>query len=113
MTDKNSDKVIALPDNLIGREDRQRLESFGGHEMARGRATRFHWDKDENGNPVFEIFRGGNKEKLVVRIGRHREKDEFFAEDSAGNTLVTGALDHVMAVLDKKLAHDHGENSPA
>lgn len=108
-----TDKVISLPNNPITPPDQEKLESFGGHEIARGRATRFTWNQDEGGDPVFDIYRGGANEKLAIRIGRHREKDEFYAQNGSGKSIVTGTLDHVMAVLDKNLARDHGEDSPA
>lgn len=104
-----TDKIIELPGNLIGLEDRKKLESYGGHEISHGRATRFHWGQDAHGDPVFEIYRGGAHEKLASRIGRHRTSDEFYAHTAAGVAIVSGTLDHVMAVLDKKLARDHGE----
>ena len=117
MTDKKSDKDVIknsgnighFPDSPISHEDEHRLESFGGHEMTHGRATLYHWDKDASGNPVFEIYRGAKNDELVTRIGRHRSEHEFFAEDSQGNEIVVGTLDHVMGVLDKKFAEEHGE----
>lgn len=101
--------IIRLPDNFIGKEDHERLESFGAHMIAHGRATRWHWDKDTDGDDVFEIYRGGADEVLIVRINRDREKDTFRAEDAAGHAIASGALDHVMAIVDQKLALDHGE----
>lgn len=112
MTDKKSDatqNIVNFPNNPISHEDEGRLESFGGHELSRGRATLYHWDTDKNGNVVFEIYRGSNQEELVVRIGRHSSEHEFFAEDADGTEIVVGTLDHVMGVLDKKFAEEHGE----
>lgn len=106
---ENTETVIVLPDNLIGLEDQESLESFGGHQISHGRATRFHWDEDENEDPVFEIYRGGKNEELVTRIHRNREDDEFEALDPEGKTLVKGSLDHVMAVLEKKFRKLHNE----
>ncbi|MFC7048342.1 hypothetical protein [Emcibacter nanhaiensis] len=102
--------IIKLPDNLISNDDRQKLESYGAHEIARGRATRFHWTESEQGDPLFEIYRGGAVEELVLQIGRHREQDEYYALDPSGQDLTSGSLDHVMAQLDRKLAWDHGES---
>ena len=104
-------EIIGLPENIIGKEDHEALESYGGHEISRGRATRFHWDKDEDGSPVFQIFRGGADEELVVTIRRDREKDEFQAITPQGKQIVSGTLEHVMAVLDEKLAREHGEET--
>lgn len=94
-----SGNVTRLADNLIGTADRESLESYGKHAIVHGWATRFAWD-EEDGDPRFDIFRGGANEELALRIGRHRERDEFFAQDSAGRQIVAGALDHVMAVMD-------------
>jgi len=103
-------RIIKLPENFIGKEDREKLESFGGHEISRGRATRWHWDKDKNGNDIYEIYRGGANEKLVVKIGRDREHDEFHVTTSNGKLLTSGTLDHVMNILDEYLAKLHGED---
>jgi hypothetical protein len=105
-------KVIELPDNLIGQDDQKFLEAFGGHEISHGRATRFHWQEDKAGNPSFEIYRGGENEVLVLCIHRDREKDLFEAVDATGDVIASGALDHVMAVLDKKLADEHKDYTP-
>jgi hypothetical protein len=101
--------IIHLPGNIIGREDRDRLESFGGHTIARGRATRWRWDKDADGDEVFEIYRGGKDEVLVVRISRDRERDAFWARDILGGSVVSGTLEHVLAKLEVHLARLHGE----
>jgi len=103
-------RIIKLPENFIGKEDREKLESFGGHEISRGRATRWHWDKDTNGDDIYEIYRGGANEKLVVKIGRDREHDEFHVTTSNGKLLTSGTLDHVMNILDEYLAKLHGED---
>lgn len=97
-----TDDVIRLADNLIGLADRKSLESYGAHVITHGWATRFGWGA-EDGDPRFDIFRGGAKEHLALRIGRHRSTDEFFAVDTGGQIVVSGALDHVMAELDNWL----------
>lgn len=104
--------IIHLPDNLISRDDRQALESFGAHSIALGRATRFHWAKDRHGNDIFEIYRGGALERLTVRINRDRERDIFCARDAVGHTLINGTLDHVLARLEYHLAELHDEHPP-
>lgn len=106
-------EIINLPENIIGKEDHERLESFGAHEISHGRATRFHWDKNESHDPVFELYRGGPKEELAVRIHRDMAQDLFVAEDKNGETIVTGSLDHVMAVLDKRFTREHDTDNPA
>ena len=106
-------EISKLPENLIGKEDQARLESYGGHELALGRATRFHWARNEQGSPLFEIYRGGQEESLAVRIGRDRNRDEFWAEDPIGKLIVSGTLEHVMATLDKMLAREHDRGEPA
>ena len=49
-------EIIKLPENFIGKEDREKMESFGGHEISHGRATRWHWGEDADGDDVFEIL---------------------------------------------------------
>lgn len=101
--------IIHLPDNFIGKDDRERLEAFGGHVIAHGRATRFHWARDGAGDDAFEIYRGGAHEELVLRIQRDRQQDTYYATDPQGETLSRGSLEHVMADLDRRLAQAHGE----
>ncbi|MGA9573939.1 MAG: hypothetical protein WBS20_08340 [Lysobacterales bacterium] len=101
-------KTIKLPDNLIGKEDREKLESFGGHTIARGRATRWHWSEDAN-DDVFEIYRGGANEVLASRIRRDRKMDVFYAHDAVGNPIGSGELEHVMAALEQYFIRLHGE----
>ncbi len=88
--------------------DRERLESFGGHTIARGRATRWHWAQDSEGNSVFDIFRGGEHEVLAARIARNLKS--FHARDADGELIVSGSLDHVFAELDDYFARQHGES---
>ena len=104
-------KIINLPANFIGEKDRARLESFGGHTISHGRATRWHWDKDSAGDDVFEIYRGGKHETLAVRISRHRQEDAFFAHDNRGYLLASGILEHVFAELDAYFIRLHGETT--
>lgn len=102
-------KTYKFPDNVIGKEDRERLESFGGHTIAHGRATRWHWGKDENGGDVFEIYRGGADELLGARVCRDRDRDIFFAQDDLGQPIGSGELEHVMAELEQYFSCLHGE----
>jgi hypothetical protein len=102
-------KTIKLPDNFIGKEDREKLESFGGHTIAHGRATRWHWGKDADGDDVFVIFRGGKDEKLAASIQRDRKLDAFCAHDADGNTIGSGDLEHIMSELEDYFIRLHGE----
>ena len=102
-------KIIKLPANFIGKEDREKLESFGGHTIAHGRATRWHWDKDGDDNDVFEIFRGGTHEVVCVRINRDRESDAFHARDPAESLIASGTLEHVFTEVEKYLVRLYGD----
>lgn len=102
-------KIIQLADNIISKDDREELASFGGHTIAHGRATRWHWHKTDNGDAVFEIFRGGADEELAVCISRDRKTDAFYAHDASGNMVSAGELDHVMAELEQYFIQLHGE----
>jgi hypothetical protein len=102
-------KIIQLKDNPINRDDQHKLESFGGHTIARGRATRWHWTDDDTHEAVFEIFRGGSQEELIARVYRDREHDMFTASDQSGYSISAGSLDHVMAQLENYFISIHGE----
>ena len=95
-------QVIHLPDNFIGKADREKLESFGAHVIVRGRATRWHWAKDVGGGDIFEIYRAAPREGLMARIRRDRPRDLFRAEDASGGLIVAGTLEHLMAVLERQ-----------
>lgn len=90
---------------MIGQADQDRLESYGAHVIQHGWATRFSWC-EKDGDPRFDIFRGGADESRAARVGRHRTRHEFFAEDRAGQEIARGVLDHVMAELDAYLKQD-------
>jgi len=102
-------EIIQLPGNLIGKEDREKLESFAGHTIAHGRATRWHWGTDAHGNDVLEIYRGGAEEELAARLGRDRQRDAFRARDASGGLIAAGALEQVFAELEVYFARLHGE----
>lgn len=102
-------EIINLAENIISKKNREQLESFGGHTIAHGRATRWHWHKAANGDVIFEIFRGGTDEVLAVCINRDRKTDAFYANDALGNMVASGELDHVMAELEKYFIQLHGE----
>jgi len=102
-------RIIKLPDNFIGKEDREKLESFAGHTIAHGRATRWHWGRNAAGDDNFEIHTGGADDRLAVKISRDREQDAFCAQDTAGVTIASGTLDHVFAELEVFFIRMHGE----
>lgn len=102
-------EIIHLPRNIVSREDRNRLESFGGHTIAHGRATRWHWGRNANGDDVFEIYHGGKDEVLAVRVNRYRKPGVYCARDIFGETIASGVLEHVLAELDVYFARLHGE----
>jgi hypothetical protein len=102
-------KIIRLPGNFIGVEDREKLESFGGHTIAHGRATRWDWSDDDDGDDVFEIYTGGAVNNLTACIKRDRERDRYIARDAAGQKIAAGALEHVFTELDRYFARLHGE----
>ncbi|HEX5419584.1 MAG TPA: hypothetical protein VFY39_06270 [Gammaproteobacteria bacterium] len=104
--------IVNLPENFIGKDDEQRLESFGAHLIAHGRATRWHWNREHGIDVAFEILAGGTKEHLVVSIVRDRKRDRFVAKDARGAVVGKGALDRVMAAVDR-LAGMHQGNQPA
>jgi len=102
-------EIINLAENIISKKNRRQLESFGGHTIAHGRATRWHWGKAPNGDEVFEILRGGADEKLAVCINRDRKTDAYYAHDDRGNMVASGELEHVMAELERYFVQLHGE----
>lgn len=102
-------RTIELPDNLIGKEDRARIESFGGHTIARGRATRWHWARSADGDRVFEIYRGGADEVLAARIYRDRKQDVYHACDQDETVIDSGNLEQIMAALEDYFMRLHGE----
>jgi hypothetical protein len=109
MHGENMTEIIRLPDNFMGREDREKLQSFAGHTVAHGRAVRWHWDKDADGNDIFEIHTGRAERRPAVRISRNRAQDAYSACDAAGLPIVKGALDHVFAALEDYFVRIHGE----
>lgn len=102
-------EIINLAENIISKKNREQLESFGGHTIAHGRATRWHWHKADNGDELFEMFRGGVDEVLAICINRDRKTDAFYAHDAAGSMVASGELDHVMAELERYFIQLHGE----
>lgn len=105
----NMTEIIRLPDNFIGKEDRGKLESFAGHTVAHGRATRWHWDKNANGDDHLVICPGGADHLLTVTISRDREQDAFCARDAVGCLIALGTLEHVLAELELYFVRLHNE----
>ena len=101
--------IIELPDNFIGNEDKVKLESFGGHTIAHGRATRWHWGKNAGGDDLFEIYCGGSHEVLAIRIHRDREMDAFCAHDVNDELITSGTLEHIMTELEDYFIRLHSE----
>lgn len=104
-------KTFTLADNFIGKDDKERLESYGGHTIAHGRATRWHFTKKANGDDVFELFIGGQDEKLAAQVYRDRSQDVFIAEDGSGSLIVSGKLKQVLAELEVYFSCLHGEQN--
>lgn len=102
-------EVTELPENFIGKDDRERLEAFGGHTIGRGRATRWHWDRDTAGDDRFALYAGGAEEHCIASVARDRSADLFRAFDADRRELANGDLEHVMASLDLYLQARHGE----
>jgi hypothetical protein len=96
--------IARMPNNPISHQDRQALDAYGAHAIAHGWVARFHWTEDDDGDPHFELWHGAPNERLEARIGRSREGHAFYAEDAQGIVFATGALDHVMAVLEERLS---------
>lgn len=95
-----TEKIVNLPSHFIGKEDEQKLESYGAHLIARGYATRYHWKKENGIIVAFEVYRGGADEEFLFAIRRDRDGDYFYANDAAGTQAGRGTLEHVMAVGD-------------
>lgn len=102
-------KIHDLPDNFIGKADHEKLESFAGHTVARGRAVRWHWDKTGDGDDVLEIFRHNDADTPDARITRDRQQDAFLAHDAGGTLIASGILEHMLAELEAYFARLHGE----
>lgn len=95
-----NDKIVNLPSHFIGKEDEQKLESYGAHLISHGYATRYHWKKENGIIVAFEVYRGGADEEFLFAIRRNQEGDYFFLEDANGAHAGRGTLEHVMAVGD-------------
>lgn len=102
-------EIVNLPNNFIGKEDEQRLESFGARLIGHGWASRWHWNRERGFDIAFEIFVGGSQERLMATIARDRERDTFLARSAGGRLLAEGALEHVMAVVDRMARARRGD----
>ena len=101
--------IIELPRDFIGLEDQARLESFGAHLIARGLATRWHWNRSHGIDVAFEIYRGGANEVLFCSIRRDHEHDVFYVQSGSANRRDRGKLDHVMAAVDAAAHAEHDD----
>ena len=102
-------EIIKLADNFIGREDREKLESFAGHTIARGRAMRWYWDKNAKGEEQFIIRCDGADITLSVTISRDRKQDEFYARGTVGGLIARGSIEHLLAKLEVYFVRLHNE----
>jgi hypothetical protein len=102
-------EVISLPDNFISKGDQRRLESFAGHTIARGRATRWQWGVNDNGDDTFSLYTGGEQESLAAWVDRDHAADKFRAYKSQGQAIAKGPLEKVMAALDEYFMRLHNE----
>lgn len=107
-----SDKIVNLPDDFIGKEDEQKLESYGAHLVGLGYATRYHWKRQDGIIVAFEVYRGGVDEEFLFAIKRDSEGDYYYVEDTSAAEAGRGTLEHVMVVGDE-LAHVVRGDSPA
>jgi hypothetical protein len=95
--------IIRLSDNPFSGAERTRLESFGAYSVASGRALHWQWAAAADGSEVFEICRGSNEEVLVTRISRVPGR-EFQAQDVLDGVIASGALEQVLARLERYLS---------
>jgi len=102
-------EIISFPENIISKEDREKLESFAGHTIGRGRATRWHWDKNAEGDDQLIICTGGADKLLTVTIGRDRKQDVFYGRDTTGDLIAQGPLEQLLAALEVYFVHLHNE----
>jgi hypothetical protein len=93
-------KIVQLPRDFIGKDDEQKLESWGAHLLARGRATRWKWTREHGFDVAFEIFIGGVDEMLAFSIRRDQRNDIFYVTDRKGRIMDNGRLDRIMATVD-------------
>ncbi len=105
----NDENIVELPENFIGVEDAERLESFGAHLISHGCATRWHWNRENGIDVAFEIFRGGPHEELMFSVRRDRDQDVFYVTEPSGAVVEQGALDHVMTAIDAIAKAVHGD----
>ncbi len=105
-------EIIHLPENIISKNDKQAFESFGAHAIVHGRVARWHWARDNYGDEVFQLYRGGTEDVLAVSITRDSELDTFCASDGAGKLITSGALGHVFTELEYYLSLLHEDTPP-
>jgi hypothetical protein len=96
-----------LPGNFFSKVDQARLESFAGHEIAHGRATRWRWRQTDAGES-FALL-GDGADLCIAAVVRDRAAGCFRAYDGERRELANGDLAHVMAALEHYLTARHGE----
>ncbi|MDT8404729.1 hypothetical protein [Sulfuriflexus sp.] len=102
-------KIISLADSFINVRARRQLESFGGHTIAHGRATRWHWVQSSDAGNIFEIYRGGTDETLAARVVRGKDRDTYCAYSGSDELIASGSLEHILAELEVYFSRLHGE----
>lgn len=97
-------EIIHLPENIISKNDRNALESFAAHSIARGLVVRWHWARNNNnGDEIFQLFSGPKQEDLIINISRDSELDAFCATDDTGKIITFGPLTHLFSELEEYL----------
>lgn len=98
-----NDKIVSLPTDFIGKEDEQRLESFGAYLISHGLATRWQWRRENGIDTGFEILQGTQGDELVCTIRRDARRDTWYVADPDGGTVDEGELEQLMAFVDERL----------
>ena len=101
-------EVIRLPINFIGKLDQRRLEIFGGHMLATGRATSWQWDLNDQGADMFSVYTGATNKKLAAWIERDQTLSRFRGYDGLGRIIAEGPIYEVIFTMDKFFKKLHG-----
>ncbi len=92
-----------LPDNFIGKKDKQKLERFGNHEVAQGVAQHWQWKKSIDGADVFHLYSRYEGNVPLVKITRDRANNRFVAKFHPQSGHLSGRLDDVLALVGSRL----------
>lgn len=93
--------IVVLADGSMTRADRQRLESFASHLVARGCAARWSWHGRSGHDMTLQLYKGRGDSDPMVYFRRSRAKRAFCARDAAGRVIAQGDLPHVLTVVDR------------